>query len=323
MSKLIEHVTKYCKKTSGQDMPIKTLDKQRLGKLPLIITGSYHCYEAVLMGIPVILLEVLHNDYTPKLLQKHQQMVMGLMQSHVVFAMENVVSYHISRMIDLAVNFIIPDKLIYVPTLLIYLREVKDTRKLDDEVMPGIAQCLLLFHLQRKSLKGWTTRELAEKFDMSYASMNRAIRWLNVKGLVELEGVKEKTLKMVGNGKELWEKAMPLMLSPVERILYTDEQLEEKPIAGESALESYTMLSTPEVPCKAVSKVWVAEHPKAMLNKNYGECRVEVWRYDPMLLAKGNVVDPLSLYLSLQSNEDERVRIELRNLINSVKWLED
>jgi len=135
--------------------------------------------------------------------------------------------------------------------------------------------------------------------------------------------VKEKTLKMVGNGKELWEKAMPLMLSPVERILYTDEQLEEKPIAGESALESYTMLSTPEVPCKAVSKVWVAEHPKAMLNKNYGECRVEVWRYDPMLLAKGNVVDPLSLYLSLQSNEDERVRIELRNLINNVKWLED
>ena len=323
MSKLIEHVTKYCKKTSRQDMSIKTLDKQRLGKLPLIITGSYHCYEAVLMGIPVILLEVLHNDYTPKLLQKHQQMVMGLMQSHVVFAMENVVSYHISRMIDLAVNFIIPDKLIYVPTLLIYLREVKDTRKLDDEVMPGIAQCLLLFHLQRKSLNGWTTRELTEKFDMSYASMNRAIRWLNVKGLVELEGVKEKTLKMIGKGKELWEKAMPLMLSPVERILYTDEQLEEKPIAGESALESYTMLSSPEVPCKAVSKVWVTEHAKKMLNKNYGECRVEVWRYDPMLLAKGNVVDPLSLYLSLQSNEDERVRIELRNLIDNVKWLED
>ena len=50
---------------------------------------------------------------------------------------------------------------------------------------------------------------------------------------------------------------------------------------------------------------------------------IEVWRYNPMLLAKSNVVDPLSLYLSLKTNEDERVRIELKNLINNVKWLED
>lgn len=322
MSKLIENVAKYCKKTSGQDMPIKALDRQRLGKLPLVVTGAYRCYEATLMGIPIILLEVLDAGYTPKQLQKHQHIVMGLMQSHVVFTMENAVSYHVSRMIDFAVNFIIPDKLIYVPTLLIYLREVKDTRKLDDEVMPGIAQCLLLFHLQRDSLDGMTNKELSEKFNMSYASMNRAIRWLIGKGLVELEGVKEKKLKMVDKGRELWERALPLMPSPIERILYTDEQLDDKPLAGESALESYTMLATPEIPCKAVSKKWASEQPKEKLIK-YGECRVEVWRYDPMLLAKGNVVDPLSLYLSLKTNEDERVRIELKNLINNVKWLED
>ena len=322
MSKLIENVAKYCKKTSGQDMPIKALDRQRLGKLPLVVTGAYRCYEATLMGIPIILLEVLDAGYTPKQLQKHQQIVMGLMQSHVVFTMENAVSYHVSRMIDFAVNFIIPDKLIYVPTLLIYLREVKDTRKLDDEVMPGIAQCLLLFHLQRDSLNGMTTKELAKKFKVSYASMSRAIRWLNSKGLVELEGVKEKTLKMVDKGRGLWEKALPLMPSPVERMLYTDEQLDEKPLAGESALESYTMLATPEIPCKAVSKEWASEQPKEKLNK-YGDCMIEVWRYNPMLLAKSNVVDPLSLYLSLKTNEDERVRIELKNLINNVKWLED
>ncbi len=322
MSKLTESVAKYCKKTSGQDMPIKALDKQRLGKLPLVITGSYHCYEAVLMGIPIILLEVLDGGYTPKQLQKHQQMVMRLLQSHMVFALENVASYHVSRMVDAGVNFIIPNKQMYVPTLLINLREVKDTRKLDDEVMPGIAQCLLLFHLQRSSLNGMTTKELAEKFNVSYASMNRAVRWMNVKGLVELEGVKEKTLKMVDRGRGLWEKALPLMLSPVERMLYTDEQLNKQPFAGESALESYTMLATPAVPCKAVSKEWASEQPKEKLNK-YGECLVEVWRYDPMLLAKENVVDPLSLYLSMKSNEDERVRIELKNLINNVRWLED
>lgn len=322
MSKLMERIANYCKKTSGQDMPIKTLDQQRLGRLPLIITGTYNCYEATLMGIPVILLEVVHDGYTPKQLQKHQQMVTRLTQCHSVFAMDNVASYHISRMVEARVNFIIPDKLIYVPSLLINLREVKDGRKLDNEVMPGIAQCILLYHLQRGSLNDWTARELAEKFKVSYASMSRAIRWLNIKGLIELKGEKEKALMIADKGKDLWEKTLPLMLSPVERIVYTEEPLADKPLAGESALGKITMLEASGLLCQAVSKIWAYEQ-KEILNKNYGEYQVEVWRYDPMLLAQDNIVDPLSLYLSLQTNDDERVRMELKDLIKNIKWLEE
>lgn len=322
MSGLIERIANYCKKTSGQDIPLKTFSKQQLGRLPLVITGSYNCYEAELMGVPIILLEVLHDDYTPKQLQKHQQMVTKLTHCHSVFAMDNVASYHISRMVDARVNFIIPDKLMYVPTLLINLREVKDVRKLEDEMIPGIAQCVILYHLQRESLNGYTTRNLAIKFKTSYASMNRALRWLDAKGLVEQKGEKEKILMLTDKGKDLWKKALPLMLSPIERIVYTDESLEDKPFAGESALEKFTMLATPEIPCKAVSKAYAYEQ-KEILDKNYGDCLVEVWRYDPMLLAQNNIVDPLSLYLSLQTNDDERVQIELKNLIKNMKWLED
>lgn len=322
MSKLTERVANYCKKLSGQDLPLKALDKQRLSKLPLTITGSYHCYEAVLMGIPVILLEVLHDDYTPKQLQKHQMIVMRLTNCQTVYAVDNVVSYHMSRMIEYAVNFIIPDKIIYVPTLLIILKEMKDCRSLENEIIPGVAQCILLFHMQLGNLNCCTTRALAEKFNMSYASMNRALRWLNIKGLIDLEGDKEKTLKIADKGKDLWEKAMPLMVSPIERVMYTNEQLTNWPYAGESALEGLTMLSAPEVPCRAVSKDWACEQ-KATLNKIYGECKIEVWRYDPMLLTKNNSVDPLSLYLSLKNNEDERVRIELKYLMDHIKWLKD
>ena len=236
--------------------------------------------------------------------------------------MENVASYHVSRMIEARVNFIIPDKMIYIPSLLVNLKEMKDGRELEEEVMPGMAQCVMLYHLQRESLNGYTTRQLTGKFRTSYASMNRALRWLNMKSLVELEGVKEKTLMVTGKGKELWEKVSPLMLSPVERVLYTDESLEEKPDAGESALERLTMIASPERPCKAVSKECALEH-KQLLNKYDGDYQVEVWRYDPCLLEINHTVDPLSLYLSLQTSDDERIRIELKNLISNVTWLED
>lgn len=322
MSKLIEHIAEYCKRLSGQELLIKIMDKQQLAKLPLAITGVYKCYEAVLMGVPIVLLEVSDTNYTPKQLQKHQMMVTRLIGKYAVFAMENVVSYHLSRMVDSVVNFIVPDKLIYVPSLLINLKEVKDHRKLEDELMPGVAQCILLFHLQRKSLNGRTTTELAEKFEVSYATMNRALRWLETKGIITMEGEKEKTLMMTEKGKALWEKAMPLMPSPVERIAYTDNPPNEMPDAGESALEKLTMIAEPEMPCKAVSKPWAQEH-KDTLDKNHGECMVEVWRYNPMWLAEKNTIDRLSLYLSLRENDDERVRMELNNLMNKVVWLED
>ena len=149
MDNLIERIASYCKMMSGQEMPLKALDKQKQGLLPLVITGTYICYDAILLGVPIILLVIRGNDYTPKQLQKHQQMVTRLTGCHSVFAMENVASYHISRMVNARVNFIIPNKLIYVPALLINLKEVKDGRKLEDEMMPGTAQCVLLYHLQK------------------------------------------------------------------------------------------------------------------------------------------------------------------------------
>lgn len=322
MSKLTERIANYCSKTIGQNMSISPMSKQQLSGLPLAITGFYACYEAVLMDIPVVLLEVLYDDYTPGQLQKHQQIVTRITQRHTIFGMDNVASYHISRMVQARVNFIIPDKQIYVPSLLVNLREVKDTRPLDSEVMPGAAQCLLLYHLQRANLNGLTTAELAEKFNTSYASMSRALRWLQIKELVQLEGVKEKALHIAADGMVLWKTALPLMLSPVERTVYTDLPLGDMPDAGETALEKYTMMAGPEMPCKAVAKSWATVH-KDLLNKNYGDYMVEVWRYDPALLAVNNVVDPLSLYLSLQTNDDERVKIELNRIIENIKWLKD
>lgn len=318
----MERIASYCKKMSGRDIALKAMDKHQSGKLPIVITGNYSCYEAVLMDVPILLLAIQNDGYTPKLLQKHQQMVTRLTGLHTVFAMENVASYHISRMIEARINFIIPDKMIYIPSLLVNLKEMKDGRKLEEEVMPGMAQCVILYHLQRESLNGYTTRQLADKFKISYASMNRALRWLNMKGVVELEGIKEKTLVITDKGKELWEKVSPLMLSPVDRVVYTDHELVEKPFSGESALEQYTMIAAPEKPCKAVSKEWALEQ-KDMLNKYDGNYLVEVWRYDPSILEKNHTIDPLSLYLSLRTSDDERIKIELKNLISSVIWLED
>ena len=48
------------------------------------------------------------------------------------------------------------------------------------------------------------------------------------------------------------------------------------------------------------------------------QVRVEIWQYDPGILGKNGIADPLSLALSLQENHDERVEQAVEELLTMV-----
>jgi hypothetical protein len=47
---------------------------------------------------------------------------------------------------------------------------------------------------------------------------------------------------------------------------------------------------------------------------------IEVWRYPPALFAARDVVDPLSLYLSLKGISDERIEASLDEMMRKLGW---
>jgi len=47
---------------------------------------------------------------------------------------------------------------------------------------------------------------------------------------------------------------------------------------------------------------------------------VEVWSYDPLILAGDDFVDRLSLYLSLRETSDERIEAALNELLETLPW---
>jgi len=47
---------------------------------------------------------------------------------------------------------------------------------------------------------------------------------------------------------------------------------------------------------------------------------VEVWSYPPVLFAEDGIVDPLSLYLSLKEDHDERTETALEEMMEKFKW---
>jgi hypothetical protein len=152
------------------------------------------------------------------------------------------------------VNFVIPNRQMFLPSLLL---DIQPDRKVGldlKETIPPFAQCLLLYHLQIESIVGATGYGLIDKFDVSYATANKSLRWLVSKDLIKLHGVKTKTVQIDISNRELWNKALPMLVSPIEQLYYTDAILEGQQISGVNALASYTMLNEESRQCWAVTK---------------------------------------------------------------------
>ena len=217
------------------------------------------------------------------------------------------------------VNFVIPNRQMFLPSLLL---DIQPDRKVGldlKETIPPFAQCLLLYHLQIESIVGTTGYGLSDKFGVSYATANKSLRWLVSKDLIKLHGVKTKTVQIDISNRELWNKALPMLVSPIEQLYYTDAILEGQQISGVNALASYTMLNEESRQCWAVTKKELKTLAVAT-DKQFGENEIQVWKYNPKMLSTEGVVDKLSLYLSLKDNDDERIQIELERLINEMPW---
>ena len=98
--------------------------------------------------------------------------------------------------------------------------------------------------------------------------------------------------------------------------------------AYESALPEYSEMNASKQENYAIGRgnYFILEETGQLQNLNdyEGNCCIEVWKYSPVALTKGvtkqNNVDPLSLYLSLKENRDERIEMALEKIIENYIW---
>ena len=317
----IENVATYISSVLSENIVVKPVCKSIQDKLPLSIVGNFELYDGQILGKNVLFAFINDgNIITPVQTKKQLDMIQRKTGMVTILVPGHLYSYNVSRLIVQKVNFVIPNKQMFIPSLLLDLTivNIANEENKNDTITP-LTQCLLLYHLETESLSGRTSYELADKLSVSYASINRALRWLVSKDLIKLEGVKTKALQIDLSDRELWNKALPLLVSPIEQLYYTDALLDGQTISGVNALSSYTMLNEESRQCCAVSKKDF-KALKIIADKQFGQNEIQVWKYNPRMLSSTGVVDKLSLYLSLKDNEDERIQIELERLINEMPW---
>ena len=313
----VQNISNYIEKIVGAEVQIEQLDKAKKQALPVLITNAYQLLQCQLLGAEVCLMVCKGADATPMQLKKHCAIVERALEMHAAVVLPEVKPYNMKRLVDARVNTIVPGRQLFLPSLLMDLRVQRNPVDMQGKPMPVMAQVVVLYHLQKHSLNGMSAQPIAELMGVSYPNINRAVKWLADNRFVELSPGREKQMRFISEGKELWEQALPVLQSPIERVLRTDRMLDAY-VCGDEALAELTMLAEPQERHWAITKQ-EAQQLGAELHKEFGEHVVEVWRYNPKLMGENGMVDRMSLYLSLRDTEDERVRKVVKGLVIG-KW---
>ena len=293
-----------------------------------------------IFNMEIILAELKNEDkLSIQQTEKQVQQIKNLLNLKVVVVLENIQAYNRKRLIEKGINFIVPGKQLYMPDMLIDLREsfVHPKTKQKNETLLPSAQFILIYHIihrnQQWKLEEHPFKEIAHKLAYTPMAITNAIDNLKYHELIEVEGEKEKFIRFRYDRHELWNIAhqQNLLVNPVIKTVYVDEKPESLFLlqSNTSALPEYTDLNPSRQEYFAIGKTvfYSLQKSNALVNVNENEGRyaLEVWKYNPLTLVDElpndrAVVDPLSLYLSVKESRDERIEMALERILEKFIW---
>lgn len=304
---------------------LERIDAKSIKGISLELRTSFVFFKTEIAGQGIILLKPKYalERYTPKTCAKMAEMVSRGNSLPCAFWFDALDFNQRTRLMEKNVYFVVSGKYAYLPGLAM---DGRNERKTATE-LTAPAQYVLLYHMQAKSLEGRSSKELAEIMPYKYLTLTLAIQVLQDLELCTLvvDANKEKRLHFELNGNALWEKALPLLKSPLKKSFFCDSVKDEKfyPQGGVNALAHYSML----VP-DTITTLVAVERTETVKQDNFerinswdGSYKIEVWKYPPIVADEG-FVDRLSLALTLKNDEDPRVHKEVERIIEET-WLKD
>ncbi|MBK9048433.1 MAG: hypothetical protein IPL74_17705 [Bacteroidetes bacterium] len=225
----------YLNSNLGISSSIEYLRDVRLNELPLALLSIYELYEISILDRKFILVtfkgsanEVATGNemnsvpsalpVTVDQLSKHFEMINKVMGLPCIMVSDSLEAYVRQRLIEKKIPFIVPGKQMYLPHLMIELREFGTRPQPQPTTIAPATQMLFLYHLQKESLEGMNFKGLADKFHLDGMTITRAAQYFNNTGLAKIEGTKDKYLRFYDSKQSLWEKALPYLISPVKHV---------------------------------------------------------------------------------------------------------
>jgi len=327
MKDLVNRLKRYLLDTLGITVTLSKPLNQ--GSLPFFLQDIYDVLQVRLLNEEFIVLTSRNDsELTPATIHKHIDIVSQQLKIKAVFVHSTISSFNRKRLIEHKVPFVIPGNQMYLPDLGIDLREYFIKKRSKTVILGPSTQAVILYALTQTMIEPLNPTQLAEALGYSRMTMTRSIDEIESAELAEVSIVGRKRLVHFDkNRRELWEKALPHLRSPVKENVWLKALIDELPLcgAGLTALASYSMLTPPKRQVYAAfTKDWKAikrKYPHEIISyPDEAGYELEVWSYSPGLFSNGKKVDPFSLYLSLINIKDERVESAMEEMMEGIEW---
>lgn len=311
----------------GKNISLQLRTKAQLQGVAMGDALAYDFYDGEYMGVTMLFLVPKGTAPSPRNCAATVSRLSTVFQLPIVFLIPPCPAYERQRLIEKNVYFVVSEKFAYLPMLLAneLARKTKPARRLTP-----VAQYILLYNLEVESLEGLAACEMASKLPYSYENITLGLTCLADLHLCEKssDGAKRKVIHFTAKGRELWEKAKPVMINPVDKLIYCDELHTDAayPICSINALSHYSWLNSDQERMIMMSKPELKRLQELNLlegaNELDGSVIIEAWKYPVVAPLKmpQEYVDPLSMVLSLQDDDDPRVEGEVERVINEMIW---
>ncbi len=320
----MNQVIEYLMDTFGIRVLVQKNNVTSLNNLPFHLKKGYEIVFVLLQGQELVFVKPTISDYpSPDQLKRQMEQIEKIIQLPGVFVFDRINTYARKRMIQNRTAFIIENRQVYIPYIFLDLEESKAEKQVRDFLSPS-SQCVLIYHLIVGSLEGTNLTAIANLLGYSSMTVTRSVKELEKFALCRLTRAKDKRIIFDLDKEKLWYQARDYMKSPIQKKSWIDDKPENPQLllSGISALAGYSNISEDRNMSYATSvkksKQLNLEIGTYGNSLEYGNYCIEFWKYDPQLLGQSEMVDPLSLYLSLSDNDDERVQQALEQMIDRI-----
>lgn len=282
-------------------------------------------YSTIFNGHHLCIIKARDKDeaITPMKYKKITDQVEDVVSMPVAVLLEDSMIYvKRERLINQGVYFIISDKYVFLPSLIVNAQIKKKEKK--DRLSPAAQYILLYYLLSEKAKSNFTIKELEEITPYNYVAIARAVTCLEDCGLcqTEVDNSRTKHIHFADSKRELWGKSQKHLFSPIKRTMYSDLKPEGNfCISGINALSHYSHLNSEQYETLAI---WEKNfNPSSdQFNEIEGLYKIEIWKYPTSIpyQEKNEFVDKISLYLSMKNEPDPRIEKELEIIIEEMKW---
>lgn len=322
---------RYFAETTGHAPVVDEATGQTTAMLPLFLRSYYDFYRVTLFDRPMWLAVQKGKAAvaTPAEYAAHHKKLRDVLGEYVALVLPVIASYTRQQLVRQRVPFVVPDRQMFLPTLLVDLRERFPRHgQPAPEVLTAPAQVVVLRHLLGKPVEGLTLGELAKELGYSAMTLSNVRQELEAAKLCEtIREQRRIRLTFPMPRRELWTRAEPLFQNPVKdrrwvRLAQSDQNWLR---AGLTALADLTLVADDAIPTFATGadefrRQAMTEAVTVCPGPEGAQARLEAWRYGPRILADGKTVDRLSLVLSLRDADDERVAQGVRQLVEGMAW---